>query len=94
MNKSLLFIFVYLVFINILSLYATVADKRRAVENKRRISEKTLMLLAITGGAFSEYAAMRKIHHKSKHKKFMIGLPLIIFSHIILIVLLILKVAY
>lgn len=94
MNKIILCIIIYLVIINIISAYVTLADKKRAVRNKWRISERTLILLALFGGAFSEYITMRKIHHKSKHKKFMIGLPLILFAHIILIILLILKVAY
>jgi len=94
MNKFFLFLLIYLVIINIISAFVTLADKKRAVKNKWRISEKTLLLLALFGGAFSEYITMRKIHHKSKHKKFMIGLPLILFAQIVLIIILILKVAY
>lgn len=86
-------ILVYLIFINIMASIVTVSDKKRAVKGKRRISENCLMLLGLFGGAAGEYATMQKIRHKTQHAKFMIGLPLEIFLHIILIALIIYKVA-
>lgn len=93
MNYFLFFALIYLIIINIITAVVTVIDKKRAIKNKWRIREKTLILLALFGGGISEYLTMKMIHHKSKHKKFMIGLPFIIFAHIILTILLILKVA-
>lgn len=75
----------YLAIINIVSSFVTLADKRRAVKEKWRISEKTLIILAVLGGSFLEYGTMILIRHKTQHPKFMIGLPLIIFFQIILI---------
>lgn len=86
-------ILVYLICINITASIITVQDKRKAVKGKWRISEKCLLLLGLFGGAAGEYFTMLKIRHKTKHAKFMIGLPLEIFLHIILIVLIIYKVA-
>lgn len=79
--------------INIAAGAAAIADKKKAIKGHRRISEKTLMLLGLFGGALGEYITMLKIRHKTKHKKFMIGLPLQIFLHIILIFLIVYKVA-
>ena len=84
---------VYFIFINILSASLTVVDKKNAVRNKRRIPEKTLMAIGFFGGAVAEYFVMKKIHHKTLQKKFMIGLPIEIFINIILIILIIFKVA-
>lgn len=73
----------YLICINIISSAVTVSDKKRSIKGRFRIPEKTLFLLAFLGGAFGEYIAMKKIHHKTRHKRFMLGLPLIIIAHII-----------
>lgn len=64
--------------ISLLSVILTVSDKNRARKGKWRIPEHTLFAAAILGGAAAMYATMRKIHHKTRHKRFMIGLPLII----------------
>ncbi len=68
-------------------------DKRRAKNGMRRISERTLILAALSGGALAEYITMKCIRHKTLHKKFMIGLPLIFLLHLIIIIWIVLKVA-
>ena len=73
-----LYLFWYLVIINLVSAAVCVFDKRRAVRNKWRISEKSLMLLAVLGGGVGMYAAMLAVRHKTRKKKFMIGIPVII----------------
>ena len=69
---------VYLVCVNLLAVALTVSDKRRSVRHKYRVPEKTLFLIALCGGSIGEYCAMRIIRHKTLHKRFMWGLPLII----------------
>lgn len=64
----------------------TILDKYRAVRHKWRIPEKVLFILAFLGGATAEYAVMKMIRHKTQHKSFMIGLPLIIILHVSIIV--------
>lgn len=86
MSLSNIFV-VYLIFINALAVLLTVTDKRKAVKGKYRISEDCLMTVALIGGAVAEYFTMIVIRHKTQHKKFMIGLPLIIFLHIAVIIL-------
>ena len=78
----------YLAFINLLSAVICIADKIAAIRRKRRISEKTLWLLSVFGGGVGMYLTMHIIRHKTLHKKFMIGIPLIIIFQIALILLL------
>lgn len=64
----------------------TMYDKLAAQAGKRRIPEKTLMTVGFFGGAIGMYVTMQLIRHKTKHKKFMVGLPLMIILHIAIIV--------
>ncbi len=84
---------VYYVLINAFSALLAYIDKRKAVKGKWRISENILLLTGFLGGAVGEYLIMKKIHHKTQHAKFMIGLPLEFTLHIIIIVLIIAKAA-
>lgn len=75
-------------FISILTCAVTVADKIKATKGRFRIPEKTLFILALSGGSLAEYLTMRLIRHKTLHKRFMLGLPIIIifqFTFVILI---------
>lgn len=94
MNKIIFIIIAYAVIINILAALLAVIDKRRAIKNKWRISETTLMLIGLLGGAVGEYLTMKAIRHKTRHAKFVIGLPLEIFLQIVIIILIIYKVAF
>lgn len=84
---------VYYIFINLLSAFLAYSDKRKAKSGKWRIPESTLMLTGLLGGAAGEYIMMKKIHHKTQHAKFMIGLPLEFTLHIVILALIIAKVA-
>lgn len=77
----------YLLIINVLTSVITISDKRRAIKGKYRIPKKYLFLLAFMGGAVGEYLTMKFIHHKTLHKRFMIGLPLIILLQILCVIL-------
>ena len=77
------FLFIYLIFINILALIFTVSDKLRAIKHKRRISEFTLMLISALGGSVTMLVTMLIIRHKTRHIKFMLGIPLIILIQLI-----------
>ena len=84
--KYLSIVLLYAVIINFISSVLTVSDKKRSIKGNYRISEKTLFIFAFLGGACGEYITMRKIHHKTLYKRFMIGLPLIIIVHLALII--------
>ena len=66
-------------------------DKWKAKQGSWRISEATLLLLAVIGGSIGALLGMQVWHHKTMHKKFKYGLPLILLSQIALIYLIIQK---
>ncbi len=61
-------------------------DKLFAIKNLRRISEKSLFLLSFSGGAVFMLLSMYLFRHKTRHKRFMIGLPIIIIIQFLLII--------
>ena len=68
----------YLCIISIISVFFCIYDKWAAKKHKCRIPEKTLFTLCFVGGSVAMYVTMRLIRHKTLHKRFMIGIPLII----------------
>lgn len=68
---------IYVVFISLVAFVMTVADKINAGKGRRRVSEKSLFLVAFFGGSLCEYLTMKAIRHKTLHKRFMLGLPAI-----------------
>ena len=61
-------------------------DKYKAKKAKWRIPETTLLLLAAIGGSIGAWAGMRLWHHKTMHKKFKYGIPIIIILQVALAV--------
>ena len=76
----------YLIFINIITFMMYGIDKLKAKKGKWRISEATLLRMAIVGGSIGAWAGMRIWHHKTMHKKFRYGIPTIIIMQIALVV--------
>ena len=76
----------YLIGINILTFIVYDIDKRKAEKGSWRISEATLLMLAAIGGSIGALFGMRVWHHKTLHKKFRYGIPLILLMQIALIV--------
>jgi len=70
-------LFYYLCIINLLAALASLIDKMAAIRNRRRVPERTLLLLAIIGGSFGLYLSMYLFRHKTKHPKFYLGVPAI-----------------
>ena len=68
---------VWLILINLTAFIAYGVDKRKAVKGQWRIPEATLIGLALAGGPVGAYAGMKVFHHKTKHVKFTIGVPVI-----------------
>ena len=68
----------YLVIINIIAFIVYGIDKLKAKRGKWRITETTLLLLAIIGGSIGAWCGVKVWHHKTLHKKFRYGIPLII----------------
>lgn len=74
---------IYLLLVNLLGIFLVVADKQKAEKRQWRIQERTFFVISLLGGSIGTYAAMRLIHHKTLHKRFMIGIPLIIILQIV-----------
>ena len=75
----------YLIVINIVTFLVYGIDKWKAKQGSWRISEATLLILAVIGGSIGALLGMKLWHHKTMHKKFKYGLPLILIIQIILI---------
>ena len=75
----------YLLAVNVVAFAAFGIDKYKAKRGLWRISEATLLLLAVVGGSIGALLGMRIWHHKTQHAKFRYGLPLIILAQVALI---------
>lgn len=80
--------FAYLLGINLLTFLLFGLDKRRA---GRRIPEKTLLLHAALGGSIGAWMGMRSFRHKTLHRKFRYGIPLLLLLQLLLLPLLLLR---
>ena len=76
----------YLLAVNITTFLVYGIDKYKAKKERWRISEATLLLMAVIGGSIGAWAGMRLWHHKTMHKKFKYGIPLIIIMQVALAV--------
>ncbi len=86
MPQYLKYFLVYYAAVAAISVIITVFDKVAAKKRAWRIPEATLMFIGLIGGALPMFITMKLIRHKTKHKKFMIGLPAEFILHVILCV--------
>jgi uncharacterized membrane protein YsdA (DUF1294 family) len=76
-------ILIYFLVISLFSILFTVYDKRASVKKPdRRVPEAKLILLSLLGGSLAMYITMQSIRHKTRHIKFMLGIPLIMILQI------------
>ncbi len=83
MTRLLLY---YLIGVNLLTFIAYGIDKYKAKHKHWRISEASLLLLAILGGSPAAMLAMYLFHHKTRHKKFRYGVPAILLLQVVIVV--------
>lgn len=74
---------IYFLLINLLLFILMGIDKRKAVTNKWRIKEKTLFILCLLGGSIGGIIGMYTFRHKTKHFKFIFGMPAILVVQVI-----------
>ena len=77
-------IFLCLMAVNIITFIVFGIDKQRAKNHEWRISEATLIGLAVIGGSVGALLGMRFFRHKTKHWYFVKGMPLIFFIHVVI----------
>ena len=76
----------YLLAVNIATFFLYGIDKYKAKKGRWRISEATLLMMAVIGGSIGAWSGMRLWHHKTMHKKFKYGIPIIIILQVVLAV--------
>ena len=67
-EKVLIAYGIYLLLLSIITFFAYGIDKRKAVKNKWRTKEKTLLLMSFLGGAFGGTLGMKKFRHKTSRE--------------------------
>ena len=76
MPKLTIVIAIYLLFVNLIAFTLYGIDKRKAKKQKFRIPERTLLWMARLGGGIGCWLGIKHFHHKTKHTKFRIIVPL------------------
>ena len=78
------YLLICLVVINVIVFFVYGIDKWKAKKSAWRISEAALLLMAALGGSVGAWLGMKVWHHKTLHKKFKYGIPLILITQIVL----------
>ncbi|MCR5190559.1 MAG: DUF1294 domain-containing protein [Bacteroidales bacterium] len=77
----------YLVAVNLVTFFIYGIDKFKSKRAKWRVPEATLLGLAAVGGSIGAWLGMKLWHHKTLHKKFRYGIPLILIAQIAIVLL-------
>lgn len=77
--------YIYLVAINVVTFFVYGIDKWKARHKRWRVSEAALLMLAVLGGSVGAWLGMYVWRHKTQHKKFKYGVPLILLAQVILV---------
>ena len=78
--------YIYVVVISIIAVIVTCYDKIAAKKLPgHRTPEATLLFISALGGSVAMFITMQLIRHKTQHKKFMIGIPVIFVLQVIAI---------
>jgi uncharacterized membrane protein YsdA (DUF1294 family) len=85
MTEAAVWLLAYMAGMSIALMGMMGADKRRARLGRRRIAERRLLLWALFGGAAGGWIGMRMFRHKTKHRMFAYGLPVMTALHVVLI---------
>lgn len=86
MNTLHRYLIYYLLVINAATFIIYGIDKDKAKKAKWRISEATLLTMAAVGGSIGAWLGMKAWHHKTLHRKFKYGVPIILLIQIALMI--------
>ena len=75
---------IYLIIINLIAFALYGTDKSKAKRGKWRISEKTLIGIALIGGSVGAFLGMHAFRHKTRHWYFAWGFPLLALAQLAL----------
>lgn len=81
----MIFIIGYLVIINLYAIFIMYSDKKKAKKGYWRIPEGKLFIVALLFGSPGILAGMKLFHHKTRHWKFVYGIPFILILQIFLL---------
>lgn len=75
----------YIVLVNLAGFFMMGSDKQRARRHAFRIPEASLFAIALIGGSAGALSGMYVFHHKTKHPRFLIGMPVILAVQVSLV---------
>ena len=73
----------YIILVNLIGFYMMASDKHRARSHRFRIPEASLFAIALIGGSAGAISGMYVFHHKTKHPRFVIGMPVILVLQVV-----------
>lgn len=76
------YLFIYLSIFSVIAMIITLHDKRDAKKRHWRLKERTLLLVSASGGSIAMLLTMLAVRHKTKHPKFMGGIPVMVVLQI------------
>ncbi|WP_373893022.1 DUF1294 domain-containing protein [Virgibacillus natechei] len=76
-------ILIYILAINIITFFLMGRDKRKSKKQQYRLPERTFWMLSVLGGSLGCYSGMKVFRHKTKHRSFIVGMPLLIIIQLI-----------
>ncbi len=77
------YIYTYLCIVSVIAIILTLHDKRAATKRNWRVKERTLLIVSALGGSLAMLLTMLAVRHKTRHAKFMAGIPIIIALQIV-----------
>lgn len=81
------YIFIGILYINLLTFIMFGIDKKRAVRDAWRIRESTLLILSLIGGSVGALVGMTVFRHKIRKMKFVMLVPVFFAMHLVLLLL-------
>ena len=82
---------IYLLIINVVTFALYGIDKWKAIHNKWRIREATLLITALIGGSLGAFIAMHVLRHKTLKWYFKYTVPAMLVVHVVGMILLVIK---
>lgn len=74
----MMYLIIYLIVVNLAAFAMYGIDKQKAIRRQWRISEAMLISIAVLGGGIGAFLGMRIFRHKTRHMKFVLGVPVCI----------------